>query len=76
MEHDQDDKCLVLLLYIFSEGFSIFIDISRAHDEYYRIHEKCPEPDRARMDTHPIECHGESIETERDKEHTRTRIYE
>ena len=49
------------------------IDISRAHDEYYRIHEKCPEPDRARMDPHPIECHGESKETERYEKHSRTR---
>lgn len=52
----------------------MLIQIADTHDEDDSIHEKCPEPDRARMDPHTIESDCESIETYRDEKHPRTRI--
>lgn len=74
MKRYEDDESLILCFDIFPKGLPMFIDISWTHEEYDTIHEKCPEPDRARMYPHPIECHREPIETYSNKKHSRTRI--
>ncbi len=74
MEDDHEKESFILYCQIFLEGFSMFIDITYTHEEDDRVHEKCPEPDRARMDPHTIESDRESIETECDEKHPSTRV--
>jgi hypothetical protein len=69
MEDDEESECLILSLQILSECLTMIDDISYTHDEDDHIHQKCPEPDRTRMYPHPVKCHGESIEHDRDQEH-------
>ena len=74
MEDDKKCQCLILSLHILSEGFSMNINISDAHEKDDRVHQKSPEPDRTRMDPHPIESHCEPIEKHCDQKHPRSRI--
>ena len=74
MEDDKEDKGPVLSLHILPKRLPMGIDISSAHKENDHIHQKCPEPDRTRMDAHTIEGDRESIETDSNEEHPRSRI--
>lgn len=74
MENDHEYERLILCFQVFLECFTMLIEIADTHDEDDRIHQKTPEPDRARMDPHTIESDCESIETYRDEKHPRSRI--
>ena len=74
MEDDEKYECPVLSSDIFLQGFTMMDDIPYTHDEDDRVHQKSPEPDRTRMNPHPIECDRESIETYGNEKHPRSRI--